>query len=110
MTTLTIFLAGFSLATFAWGIFCTLIMMHRPRGTAPTKRRMNRERLPEVRNVPPMPVCKVAREEGCDLQDAILAAARKSGNSRFVWETEQKLKQHEDVVRYEWINLTGEER
>jgi hypothetical protein len=109
MTTLTIFLAGFSLATFAWGIFYALILLHRPRYTAPTRRR-NRDRLPEVRNVPPMPVCKVAREEGCDLQDAILAAARKSGNSRFVWETEQKLKQHEDVVRYEWINLTGEER
>jgi hypothetical protein len=39
MTTLTIFLAGFSLATFAWGIFYALIMLHRPRYTAPTRRR-----------------------------------------------------------------------
>jgi hypothetical protein len=61
MTTLTIFLAGFSLATFAWGIFYALILLHRPRYTAPTRRR-NRDRLPEVRNVPPMPVCKVARD------------------------------------------------
>jgi hypothetical protein len=64
MTTLTIFLAGFSLATFAWGIFYALILLHRPRYTVPTRRRKNRDGLPEVRNVPPMPVCKVAREEG----------------------------------------------
>jgi hypothetical protein len=62
MTTLSIFLAGFSLATFAWGIFYALIL-HRPRYMAPTLRRKNRDRLPEVRNVPPMPVCKPAREE-----------------------------------------------
>jgi hypothetical protein len=66
MTTLTIFLAGFSLATFAWGIFYALILLHRPRYTAPTRRR-NRDRLPEVHNYPPMPVCKPAKNPciGC---------------------------------------------
>jgi hypothetical protein len=104
-------IVGFILGVFALVLLTALYLLHRPRYVAPTKhRRQWRDRLPEVHNVPPMPVCKVAREEGGDLQDAILAAARKSGNSRFVWETEQKLKQHEDVVRYEWINLTGEER
>jgi hypothetical protein len=43
MTTLTIFLAGFCLATLAWGIFYALIMLHRSRYTAPTKRRKNRD-------------------------------------------------------------------
>jgi hypothetical protein len=43
MTTLTIFLAGFCLATFAWGVFCVLILLHRPRYTAPTRRRKNRD-------------------------------------------------------------------
>jgi hypothetical protein len=38
-----------------------LYLLHRPRYTAPTRRR-NRDRLPEVRNYPPMPVCKPARD------------------------------------------------
>lgn len=111
MKTVILCAAFYGLGVFNCAVFAAVCLLHRPRYVAPTMHaRKNRDRLPEVHNYPPMPVCKVAREEGGDLQDAILAAARKSGNSRFVWETEQKLKQHEDVVRYEWINLTGEER
>jgi hypothetical protein len=59
------YIAAYLLGVISFGILMLvlLILLHRPRYTAPTRRR-NRDRLPEVRNVPAMPVCKVAREEG----------------------------------------------
>lgn len=61
-------LVGFILGIFALGLLLFLVVLHKPRYSAPTLRRKNRDRLPEVRNVPPMPECKPAREDGVNYQ------------------------------------------
>lgn len=81
MTTLTIFLAGFSLATFAWAIFYALILLHRPRYVAPTKHRRKWRDAPE-------------RHLFSELQEGMQELERR----------------REEGIDYQWINLTGEER
>jgi hypothetical protein len=60
----TVFLcaAFYGLGVFNCAVLAAVCLLHRPRYNAPTLRRKNRDRLPEVRNAPPMPVCKVARD------------------------------------------------
>ncbi|MFM0141757.1 hypothetical protein [Paraburkholderia sp. RL18-085-BIA-A] len=57
------YIAAYLLGVLSFGAFM-LVMLLRVHRTPPPvlRRRKNRDRLPEVRNVPPMPVCKVARE------------------------------------------------
>jgi hypothetical protein len=76
MTTLTIFLAGFSLATFAWGIFYALILLHRPRYTAPTMRRKWRDAPgTEFMHVPPTVQWEAkATDDGCGIEYRFMGA------------------------------------
>jgi hypothetical protein len=54
-------LVGYALGVASMCGLVGLYLLHRPRYVAPTMRR-HRDRLPEVHNVPPMPVCKPARD------------------------------------------------
>jgi hypothetical protein len=78
-------LVGFILATFAWGALLDIWLLHRPRYTAPTKRRKNRDRPERVAH-------------GQLMTDEEAAFARK---------LEDGYQPRPDGVRYEWINLTG---
>jgi hypothetical protein len=65
MKTVILCVGFYGLGVFNCAVFAAAYLLHRPRYEAPTlSRRRNRDRLPEVHNVPPMPECKVAREEG----------------------------------------------
>jgi hypothetical protein len=56
-------LVGYALGVASMCGLVGLYLLHRPRYVAPTKHR--RQSLPRVnRDPPPMPVCKVVREEG----------------------------------------------
>jgi hypothetical protein len=55
------YIAAYLLGLLSFGVFMLVKLRHRT--PPPTlHRRKNRDRLPEVHNVPPMPVCKVARD------------------------------------------------
>jgi hypothetical protein len=62
MIHLSLLLVGFLLGIFACAILLVLMLAHRPLYT-PTTMHRGRDRLPEVRHVPTMPVCKVARDD-----------------------------------------------
>jgi hypothetical protein len=75
------YIAAYLLGVITFGAFMIVMLLRVHRTPPPTlHRRKNRDRLPEVRNVPPMPVCKVARDPEVG------------------------------AIDYQWINLTGEER
>jgi hypothetical protein len=64
MINLGLFIVGFILGIFALSMLLFLVVLHRPRYESPTlSGRRNRDRLPEVSNVPPMPECKPARND-----------------------------------------------
>jgi hypothetical protein len=72
-------LVGFALALFALSLLLFLVVLHKPRVSAPTLRRK---------------------------RDVAPGTAYKKVPAVVKWEA----KATEDGVRYEWINLTGEER
>lgn len=53
-------IAAYLLGVISFGVFILVVLLRVHRTPPPTLRRRNRDRLPEVRNVPPMPVCRVA--------------------------------------------------
>jgi hypothetical protein len=64
MKTVLLCVGFYGLGVFNCAVFAAVYLLHRPRYVAPTMhRRANRDRLPEVRDVPPMPVCKPSPEE-----------------------------------------------
>jgi hypothetical protein len=77
-----------------------LYLLHRPRYTAPTRRR-NRDRLPEVHNYPSMPVCKPVRQPciGCY-----------GGDLPCVCGNRQTARDAEVGISYQWLGVTGSEQ
>lgn len=80
MKTALLCVAFYGLGVFNCAVLAAVYLLHRPRYVAPTMRNRNRDRLPEVRHEPPAMPV-------CKVAKAT-----------------------DDGVRYEWINLTGEER
>ncbi|MFM0044103.1 hypothetical protein [Paraburkholderia sediminicola] len=107
-------IALFLLASLAWGILIAglLLYLHRPRVTAPTlhHRRRNRDRLPDVHSVPPMPMYKVPREHciNCGLSVDPQCACERGRKLRDTGiEALDAERQDEDRVRYQFMGTTG---
>lgn len=110
------YIAAYLLGAISFGVFVLVVMVriHRePPGVTMHARRDQHEFVHRKHRDAPLSVDVPPpweREPVDDLKAGILAAARAQGNSRFAWQTEQKLKQSEvGGIRYEHLGMTGHE-